>query len=147
MDTETSYEYEPEWGAAYYLGDEDGLSNYKLVLTAGRTDEDEQLISGGAILSLILSSPISDMPEHLPDGVYTTSATKGSAYAIVEGSVMTRSSSGKAVNDFSIDRGELYVDAEEDGSYEIRAELGASSCSFEFDYDGRMRTFDLTTPI
>lgn len=157
LDKEITYEYEPEWAAAYFLGSEGELSNYKLVLTAGRTDEEENLISGGAILTLMLNAPTRDVID-LPDGRYQASATKGMAYTFdygleldgsaIEGSfVTTRLPGTKNIYSYPLDKGDVYVVVEEDGDYRVKAEVGTESYDFEFLFDGRLMTFNLTSPF
>lgn len=157
MDKETKYEYEPEWAAAYFLGSEDEVSNYKLVLTAGRTDDEENLISGGAILTLMLNAPLLDNID-LPDGRYQASSTKGMAYTFdygialdgsaIEGSfVTTRLPGTKHIYSYPLDKGDVYVVVEDDGDYRVKAEVGTESYDFEFLYDGRLMTFNLSSPF
>ena len=145
-DMEIVYEYDPEWGAAYYLGDEGDVSNFKLVLTAGRTDEEENLISSGAILSLHLSAPLNEYFS-LPDGKYLAASSTGAAYTFDFGSVTTRQSGSKLPTIFALESGIVFVERAEDGTYRIKAEVAGQGRSFEFDYDGEMRTFNLATPI
>lgn len=152
-DSDLMYEYESEWAAAYFLGEAESSSSYRLVLTAGRTDDKENLISGGAVLTLMLNAPLTG-ERLLPDGKYEAAQTKGSAYTFnygmvldgdaVDGSyVMAKLPGAKDTKLFPVDGGEVIVDVDEDGAYEVRAELSAAGCSFGFEYEGRIRTFNL----
>ena len=152
-DKKLVYEFEPEWGAAYYIGDEGESSRYRLLLTAGRIDENENLISGGASLTLMLNAPLSDMLP-LPDGRYMASPTKGTVYTFnygitldgnaVEGSYVTAKLPGsKEIKTYPVDGGEVLVEISEQGEYEIKAEIQASALRFDFEYEGNLKTYDL----
>lgn len=148
-----TYEFESEWGVAYYIGDEVESSSYRLILSEGRIDENINPISGGASLSLMLNAPVTGELS-LPYGRYVASSTKGGVYTFnygitldgnaVEGSYVSALLPGsKSAQIFPIDGGELVVELKEDGSYEVEAKLQASGYNFKFEYDGVLKTYNL----
>ena len=152
------YEFDAEWAEAYYYGADalGGVGSYQLDLAQGRTDEDLDLISSGAVVRLLISAPI-ERGIALPDGLYQGSATRKDAYTFNYGTLQEdksvagsyvglRPRNGSKTQILPIDQGNVAVSVAEDGRYEVRVEVEAAAKTVLFVYHGTIRTFDCTQP-
>lgn len=149
------YEYDTEWAAAYYYGEpmSSDISSYKLLLVAGRTDENASLVSCGAMLSLSLNAPTSGAAL-LPEGEYGSSAD-GLTYtfeggkqtdsdAIAGSFVGIRAAGAGSTKFHPVEDGWITVEIDEEGEYEIDAFVVAGEHGYSFEYSGRIDTYDCT---
>ena len=153
-DARDRFEFDAEWAAAYYYGADalGGVNSFQLDLAQGRTDEDLDLISSGAVVRLLISAPLANSIA-LPDGLYQGSATPENAYTFYYGSVQADKSisgsyvgvrTGKQTQFYPIEQGKVSVVAGDGGQYEVRVEVRTDRKSFSFSYLGAIQTFDCT---
>lgn len=146
------FEFDAEWAAASYFGPDalGSVDQYQLDLAQGRTDEDLTLISSGAVVRLMLSAPVADVIA-FPDGNYHGSAHGEAPYTFNYGEVQADKSivgsyigfcpdGSQQVQFYPIERGEVSVILDEDGTYRIRVEVTASRRTFVFGYHGEVPT-------
>ena len=146
------YEFDAEWAAASYFGpDALGYVNqYQLDLAQGRTGEDLELISSGAVVRLMLSAPVAE-DIAFPNGFFHGSATGEAPYTFNCGEVLADKSiagsyigfcpdGGQQVQLLPIEYGEVSVILDDDGIYRIRVEVKASQKTFVFGYQGEVPT-------
>lgn len=148
------FEYEMEWAAAYLWGSDDEGDEecfYRLVMFLGRMDEDLNLISIGAKVSIALKAPENDTAT-LPEGRYgktysytlffglstPTNETELLEYSYIE---LRRGSSDETLH-YPILDGILEVEVNDDGDYEIEASIVVAIGNYEFSFEGPMPTYD-----
>ena len=157
-DGRARYEFDAEWAEAYYYGTDvrSGVDCYQLDLAQGRTGEDLDLISSGAVVRLLISAPAAGGID-LPDGLYQGSAHREEAYTFNYGTLQDdksvagsfvglRVNNGSGTQILPIDRGKVSVKVSGDGHYEVRAEVTAATKPVRFVYRGTIRTLDCTEP-
>ncbi|MCR4860085.1 MAG: hypothetical protein K5910_05420 [Bacteroidales bacterium] len=152
------HEFDAEWAEAYYYGTDDlgGVGSFQLDLAQGRTNEDLDLISSGAVVRLLISAPL-DNSISLPDGLYLGSETREIAYTFNYGSLQAdktivgsyvglRPGRGKQMQLYPIEEGMVSVNAAEDGEYQVSVQVKTASETFQFSYAGVLRTVDCSGP-
>ena len=146
--------YEMEWAEAYLVqNDEEGGEEcfYRLVMFYGRMDEDLNLISTGAKVSIALKAPENESVT-LPEGRYgrsysytlycgtdtLTDETELMKYSYIE----LRWGSGDETSHYPVLDGMLEVEVNDKGDYEIEASIVVAGGNYEFEFEGFMETYD-----
>ena len=149
--------FKAEYAAAYFLGgDVEGVNAYLLDLAQGRTDENLELISSGAVMRLWINSPVSG-DISLPGGTYQGSVSRDRVYTFhcdgqaADGDVrcsylVLRFDSGAQAQNYPIQGGSMSIKAEA-GKYELTVAVQTDDREFTFTYDGEIPTVDCTVPV
>ncbi|NLZ19190.1 MAG: hypothetical protein GXY24_02820 [Bacteroidales bacterium] len=149
--------YQAEWAAAYYLGDgpASGVNAYRLDLVQGRTDEDLELISSGAVMRLWINSPVGGIT--LPEGTFQGSVSRDEVNTfhcdgtMSDGDVRCsylalRSKTGARTQLYPLESGSLTIRCDS-GEYRIEACVQAADREFTFLYEGEIPTIDCTETL
>ena len=154
VEGEFVHEMEMEWAVTYLWGsDEEGDEEcfYRLMMFLGRTDEELNLISTGAKVSIALKAPENDSAT-LPEGKYgrsyaytlffgedtPTDETELMEYSYIE---LMWGSSDETLH-YPVLGGMLKVEVDGNGDYEIEASIVTAGGSYEFVFEGPMQTHD-----
>ena len=151
-------DYQAEWAAAYYLGPgtAEGVNAFLLDLAQGRTDEDLELISSGAVMRLWVNSPVSG-DISLPGGQYQGSVARDEVYTfhcdgqLSDGDVRSsylglRNRTAAQTQYFPIESGSLTV-RRDGGAYRLTIRVQAGGREFTFAYEGEIPTTDCTETL
>jgi len=147
-------EVEASWAEAYHKGslpDSEG-EVFGLVLAAGRTDENLNLISTGVLANIILNVPESE--DGLTDGTYTAAESKqtytfdlgepsAGSESIAGSQIGVRKADDKTMKLYPIEGGHLTITTSSNGSRKVSAELEISEKTILMDFSGQLVVYDL----
>ena len=163
---ELDLDFEAEVAASYYFGYDEASSSHKfgLVLAYGRTDEEFNLISPGAVAFVTLYAPEFDGLS-IPPGTYSASANAAYGYSFSYGAPVSDKSNavhngffewsgegtyvvfsqlgedGQTV--YPVQGGVISIEGEGDG-VKVNAFFEAQKASFGFEFDGGIPFSDWT---
>lgn len=131
-------EFDANIAESYYLGtDSEEKSVFNLKLASGRVDEDFQLSSLGALMSVHLRME-GCSGGAIPAGRYEVDVDP----SFVELRTIQNNSESMM---YSIEKGSIFVSLEPDYDYEIEARLVSNGRVFEFEYEGKMTTYNYSS--